>query len=277
MSKRHCVACFSQTGNTAKVAETIHRAFAEAGWRSQVAKVRFDDPEVTAQADVVGIGSPVFYWAASTPIMEWIARLPEGGGRPAYVFTTYGHVYPSNALHEMASQLAGRGYRLIGGIVVPARHNLVALSGEYKAFGAGKPNASMLGEVTDFAKRMIERIDGGAGDSPALNDFILGRRVHNYIRRLIPLRMMIDGMPNMSYDRDACNGCGTCQENCPRGAIRMMDGKAVRDSERCIKCAECLRNCPSGALSLDHKKLLKLLRVVKKTAMTPVHRVLVVD
>ncbi len=275
--KLHKVACFSQTGSTRKVADTIHEAFAGAGWDSRVLEVPFDDPGAMSEANMLGIGSPVFYWATPTPVAEWIGRLPDGGGRPAYVFTTYGHVYPSNALHEMASLVAGRGYTLVGGVVTPARHNLAALSGEHPEFGADKPDGPMLAELTEFANRLIERIGGESGASVALEDFIAGRQPQNFIRGLLPLRMLIDGMPRIFYDRDACGGCGVCSDNCPQGVIRMEGGKAVRESAGCLRCAQCLRNCPNEALTADAHKALKLLRMAKKMAMTPEHKVLAVE
>ncbi len=48
-----------------------------------------------------------------------------------------------------------------------------------------------------------------------------------------------------------CMGCVAhpCQEVCPRGAIRMVDGKSCIDQEKCIRCGKCKAICPYDAIS----------------------------
>lgn len=51
-------------------------------------------------------------------------------------------------------------------------------------------------------------------------------------------------------DPDACSGCGTCVDVCPRGAIA-LDDVAVIDAELCDGCARCVDACPQGALTME--------------------------
>jgi len=51
-------------------------------------------------------------------------------------------------------------------------------------------------------------------------------------------------------DPDACSGCGTCVDVCPRGAIGLND-VAVIDDELCDGCARCVDACPQGALTME--------------------------
>lgn len=46
-----------------------------------------------------------------------------------------------------------------------------------------------------------------------------------------------------------CIGCGTCAKVCPRGNIRLSDGKPVFGTD-CIQCLACLQYCPQEAISL---------------------------
>ena len=48
-----------------------------------------------------------------------------------------------------------------------------------------------------------------------------------------------------------CRGCVAhpCKEICPRGAIRIIKGKAVIDQERCVKCGKCKSVCPYDAIA----------------------------
>ena len=47
---------------------------------------------------------------------------------------------------------------------------------------------------------------------------------------------------------DACICCGTCEGQCPVGAISMGDGKFEIDKEQCIDCGACAGACPVAAI-----------------------------
>ncbi len=49
-------------------------------------------------------------------------------------------------------------------------------------------------------------------------------------------------------DREKCTGCGRCVRDCPVGAIKIVEKKAVVD-EGCIHCGVCLQVCEFDALT----------------------------
>ena len=48
---------------------------------------------------------------------------------------------------------------------------------------------------------------------------------------------------------DSCIGCGQCEKLCPRGNIRMENGKPAFGTD-CAQCLGCLQFCPVSAISL---------------------------
>ncbi|HEB68559.1 MAG TPA: electron transfer flavoprotein subunit alpha, partial [Desulfobulbus sp.] len=54
----------------------------------------------------------------------------------------------------------------------------------------------------------------------------------------------------LTVDCDKCIGCGVCEENCPFGAIRVVDGCAVVD-ESCTLCGTCVDGCEPEALHIE--------------------------
>ena len=53
-------------------------------------------------------------------------------------------------------------------------------------------------------------------------------------------------------DIEKCDGCKTCEENCPSSAIAVQDaGKAVVVPDDCIDCAACVSDCVQGAITME--------------------------
>ena len=48
---------------------------------------------------------------------------------------------------------------------------------------------------------------------------------------------------------DACVACGTCEGECPVGAISMGDSHYEVNEDTCIDCGACESACPVGAIS----------------------------
>ncbi len=271
MEKTSCIAVFSQTGNTREVAETINREFEKAGWSVRMLSIPDDDPEQMEGASLIGVGTPVMYMEVPSPVKRWMSKLPQGQGRPSFVFTTYGHVYGGNVLRKLAGILAGAGYSSMGGIEVPAEHNFPTLQGA-ENFGPGKPDQAMLEEVADFARGLVTRLEKESEPLP-VSRLDNGRKTFNFVSGLLPLSTKINSMPDIKEDMEACQGCGTCVDLCPQDNIRIENNKAVRGVD-CIKCWQCVENCPNNALSADYKKGERMIRMSQKMAMVRNYRIM---
>ena len=60
-------------------------------------------------------------------------------------------------------------------------------------------------------------------------------------------------MSVFTIDRDKCNSCGMCFEECPAAVIAMRKGEALPSlaeggESRCVNCVHCVVVCPTGAL-----------------------------
>ncbi len=53
-------------------------------------------------------------------------------------------------------------------------------------------------------------------------------------------------------DTAGCAACGSCEDICPRGAIKVWKGSYARvDTTRCVGCGLCARNCPGTFIHLE--------------------------
>ena len=58
----------------------------------------------------------------------------------------------------------------------------------------------------------------------------------------------------VAVDKDKCEGCEECVNNCPVGVFQMNDGKAdPYQAESCEGCETCISVCPSGAVTLKEQ------------------------
>lgn len=46
-----------------------------------------------------------------------------------------------------------------------------------------------------------------------------------------------------------CVACGTCEGECPVGAISAGDGIYVINADACVECGSCAGACPMGVIT----------------------------
>ena len=50
---------------------------------------------------------------------------------------------------------------------------------------------------------------------------------------------------------DSCVNCGTCEGECPVGAISAGDSEYEIDASSCVDCGTCAGACPTGAIESE--------------------------
>jgi heterodisulfide reductase subunit A len=69
-------------------------------------------------------------------------------------------------------------------------------------------------------------------------------------------------------DGDLCIGCGLCEEICPYGAPKIVEGKSEIREILCRGCGSCAAECPKRAITMRHYKENQILAQVK-ALLTP--------
>ena len=54
--------------------------------------------------------------------------------------------------------------------------------------------------------------------------------------------------PELSFERELCILCGSCQKTCPKGAQSIVDGQRFIERALCIGGGECVESCYTNAL-----------------------------
>lgn len=59
----------------------------------------------------------------------------------------------------------------------------------------------------------------------------------------------------ITIDQEKCDGCGICENACPEGALKVVDGKARLVGELlCDGLGECLSTCPQKAIQIEERE-----------------------
>jgi ferredoxin/flavodoxin len=240
------MACFSQTGNTLRVAESIAMTFQDAGHTIQLLPMMTVEPQVVLEGDILGIGSPCFSSRAPTPVRNFLANLPYLNQRRAFVFATCGGA-PGRILYDLVSGLQGRGAEIIGSFLTlgEVHHPAPAVHGRYP----GRPNCEDLDKASVYARKVVENtrhedfgasgIDRKETSRPGLGFYDLVACVSSE-----PSKRLL--LPKPIADNEACDGCQRCVMECPQENITMHPYPRV--GERCIRCYHCVNCCPQNAM-----------------------------
>lgn len=229
---------FSPTGTTRKVLEHI-----SAGLGGETELIDITVPAtrnhspVPPKGDVVILGAPVYAGRIPRDAAQYFKRL-KGNGKPAILTVVYGNREFEDALLELKTIAKEAGFIPVAGAAFIGEHSF---SCEEFPIADNRPDEDDLALAADFGKQIAARPDlldqpEGVGD---LN--VPGNS---------PYR---DGMGEKAFSfieiSEACTGCGTCAEVCPKEAIDAGNGYTTID-DRCIFCCACIKACPENARSL---------------------------
>jgi len=254
----------SPAGSTAHVARIMRQKIA--ALETPVTTIDLgDDPDIDfiipqlfdAKNNIcLYIGSPVYAAHPVPPIMEFIARMPEADNGFGVPFVTWGAVTSGVALYEMGTALAQKGYRVLGGAKVLARHSMMWTADA--PLGGDHPDAQDDHMIETLLEAVAEKLR--KSDPPVLAPSALDYQEE-------PLR---DQMMRMDFEqakkhfppkkvvRERCTLCGICAENCPVTAIHLDEAPVI--DRKCIHCFNCVRLCPEAAIVADLQQVFDHLR-----------------
>ncbi len=243
---------FSQTGGTKKVAQAIATGIQAAGLPVDLFEMHTIDTTLLASYDVIGIGSPVFYYQIPFNVTDFINALPAQNGALWFAFVSHGTI-PATALQSITLSLKNKAATVLGCHHCYADGRLPYYP--YPTLTTGHPDTLDLEESTEFGKsiaRLTLRARAGE-DIPSVQPAPLPKEERWVFKELDlyqpkTLRAML---PPLHIDANRCTTCGICAKICPVGGIDPLSNPP-RIQSPCIFCFRCSMDCPSGAISGDY-------------------------
>jgi flavodoxin/NAD-dependent dihydropyrimidine dehydrogenase PreA subunit len=244
---------FSQSGNTKKIAEAIHRGMLGTLANCDLSRLKDVSPKDVARYDLIGFGYPT--WSSKEPpnVRAFANQIDSLEGKHVFAFSTHGAL-PSGLISSIAPLLRQKGLKMIGfkdwygGVIMPH------IPKPYMT--DGHPDEIDLEEAKNFGAeiaKLSERIYRGEDHLlPPLTEEsdqkLHGQRVKMpedlaEARRLTKLGMKIN--------EDKCTRCNLCVDNCPVNAIDLTVSPPIFKTDLCVPCWYCEQICPTGAIEVD--------------------------
>ena len=249
------ILCFSQTGNTRKIAARIQEGIQEKADACEIRDLRDVDPAELPGYDLVGLGCPVFYFKEPFHVSDFIRGLPDAGGRHWFVFCTHGSVM-GRTLVSMSEGLKRRGARVVG------HHHCYADAWlpfyPYPTLTTGHPDPQEEEEARAFGRTVVERSRRiAAGEALDIPEPDPPPPEFEGDADMLTRPFMDQVMPRLSVNRDTCITCHTCEKFCPVDGID-VEADPPRIQDPCIYCWGCLNVCPSLAIEGDLSQLVAM-------------------
>jgi flavodoxin/ferredoxin len=241
---------FSQTGNTEKIAENIKTGILKSDNICDITQIKKVDANILENYDLIGIGTPTFFYREPKNVMYFIQGLRETKGKHCFIFCTHGSLI-GNTFYYMNQELSKKGFIVIGSFDSYGYSSLQFYPEPMHT--EGHPDAIEFREAEEFGQNICEissRIQ--KGESSLIPKFeLISDTWWSKQSNQLTLRILRYISPKFKINEDNCTQCLTCQENCPVNAINIETNPPEIQKESCIFCWYCEKACPQRAIEAD--------------------------
>jgi len=239
---------FSGTGNTAWAVRRLCDYLSERGEETKLYSIDIKecpgDEEllhIIKNSDIIGIAYPI-YGANIPPIMiKFISKIKgikcknEIPTKKIFMLNTFGYV---NAFGPVAAKKIWKssGFDMLAYINVRLTDNT-----------SNKDQTDIAKIRTQAAELELQK---SAEALAKKEKYIKGYGFYllpGIIIRRITCPLIKENYKNMFIEKQLCNKCGICIENCPAQAITYVNNEIIFTSD-CTACRRCLNTCPRKAV-----------------------------
>ncbi|MDE7312350.1 MAG: 4Fe-4S binding protein [Eubacterium sp.] len=223
---------FSPTGGTDKVAQIITKA-----WGMPVNKIDLSNPDVNPSSvcfgaeDLAVLAVPSYGGRVPRLAAQRMANI-KGNQARCVLVCVYGNRAYEDTLTELNDLAETCGFQVVAAIAAIAEHSIM------HQYAAGRPDAKDKSELSSFAKKILDKINGSHMEVSKLQ--IPGNRPYK----------KAGGGGLVPKAGKTCIGCGLCAKHCPAQAISKKNPKET-DSKKCISCMRCVVQCPQSARKVN--------------------------
>ncbi len=148
---------YSQSGTTAKIAQYIAAGIsAQDNWDVDQCNINKQTCPNVQDFDLIGIGSPVYYFNPVPDIRRFLSRLPDLKEKPVFIFLAYG-TNPGNAIVRLHKIIAEKGAIDAGAIICRNANFILGYHKSEKPLTLDQVSSEELSVAINFGKKLADQ------------------------------------------------------------------------------------------------------------------------
>ncbi len=247
MNPKALIIYFSQGGTTARVADAIGKGIHGAGFGIDLWNLKEGRPPDVRAYQLLGIGSPVYYFHFPLNVRHFVQRLPALGGLPVFEFVVHGS-HRIDTANWLRRALERKGAREVGYFHCRGEAHVLPMLRDGYLFSPDRPSEGELLAAQAFGAALPAR---AAGEPYDRLPFEPKPRMIYRFERLLASPWLMQHLYSRLFrvDPEKCTACGLCMKVCPTGNITSDPHGLPHWDRRCLLCLSCEMGCPEEAIT----------------------------
>lgn len=238
---------YSQGGSTGRIAESVAKGLRAAGHTVDLHNLKDGPAPGPASYDVLGVGTPAYYFRPPFLVTEHLNSLPALAGKPFFVFVVYGSYLgdTGNAVRRALERKGGTdtGYARYHG----AGYFIGYLKQGYLS-SSGYPKPATFAQAEQFGHEVAACLGGQEYRKPERDaPTHVVYRIERFLTNRLFARQIYSRLFHL--DRKKCTACGLCTRTCPTHNVREDKEGRPAWGRDCILCFSCEMKCPTDAIN----------------------------
>ncbi len=238
---------FSKGGTTTKVAGAIAEGLKEKGCDVELCAIKDASPESASKYDIIGLGSPVYYYQLPYNVAEFIKAFPTLRGKSFFTFLLYA-THKFDTVEQINKIMRSKNAKPLGDFSCFGEGYFLGFLKRGTQFSPDHPTKEELDEAVDFGKEIMVQYNNSI--DKVTEEHSRAPLVYSIERFLMSPWLSKNVYSRLfKVARNKCTSCGVCMDECPVGNVSEdKNGQPVWGKD-CILCLYCEFKCPNNAIS----------------------------
>jgi flavodoxin/ferredoxin len=235
---------YSLTNATSQIAESISMGLKKTGFDIRLFNIKDGNPPDLQEFDLLGIGTPVYYFQIPINVLECLDRLSNKNKIKSFAFLLNGS-YAWNAGAMLKKAMLKRGFSICGWFY----NNGAGYFLPYNKLGCLASPDSPTSEDLARAQKFGYDI-GTASSANTWPEQTISPPIIYRLEQVMTKRVMIRSVFQKLFylNKRKCIKCGICIKGCPVHNLNRSSEGFPHWNRSCIMCLSCESHCPENAI-----------------------------